>query len=96
MSYPRHVNEDSYTLLNLPGIESALARVEEELRIAVKADEPLLTKLSRHLIDAGGKRIRPSLAIASFALVKQSPATQRLLGWTWFGGALRQGANAPS
>ena len=73
MSYPRHVNEDSYTLLNLPGIESALARVEEELRIAVKADEPLLTKLSRHLIDAGGKRIRPSLAIASSQILEDKP-----------------------
>ena len=72
MSYPQHVDDDSYTLLTLPGIKSALERVEEELRIAVKAEEPLLTKLSRHLIDAGGKRIRPSLAIASSQILENN------------------------
>ena len=75
MSYPQHVDDDSYTLLTLPGIKSALERVEEELRIAVKAEEPLLTKLSRHLIDAGGKRIRPSLAIASSQILENKPVT---------------------
>ena len=73
MPYPQHVDDDSYTLLTLPGIKSALERVEEELRIAVKAEEPLLTKLSRHLIDAGGKRIRPSLAIASSQILENKP-----------------------
>jgi len=72
MPYPQHVDDDSYTLLTLPGIKSALERVEEELRIAVKAEEPLLTKLSRHLIDAGGKRIRPSLAIASSQILENN------------------------
>ena len=75
MPYPQHVDDDSYTLLTLPGIKSALERVEEELRIAVKAEEPLLTKLSRHLIDAGGKRIRPSLAIASSQILENKPVT---------------------
>ena len=75
MPYPQHVDDDSYTLLTLPGIKSALERVEEELRIAVKAEEPLLTKLSRHLIDAGGKRIRPSLAIASSQILENNPVT---------------------
>ena len=74
MSYPQHV-EDQYTLLSLPGIKSALERVEDELRIAVKAKEPLLTELSRHLIDAGGKRIRPSLAIASSQILEDQPTT---------------------
>jgi heptaprenyl diphosphate synthase len=69
------VDDDPYTLLTLPGIKSALERVEEELRIAVKAEEPLLTKLSRHLIDAGGKRIRPSLAIASSQILEDKPVT---------------------
>ena len=72
MSYPQQVDEP-YTLLTLPGIKSALERVEDELRIAVKAEEPLLTKLSRHLIDAGGKRIRPSLTIASSQILENQP-----------------------
>ena len=54
-------------LLDLPGLEEDLARVEAELRKAVASEDPFLTEVARHLVDAGGKRIRPVLTAASAA-----------------------------
>src|SRR5262249_52161126 len=34
-------------------------RVEEDLRAAVAASDPMLAEVARHLVDAGGKRFRP-------------------------------------
>lgn len=42
-----------------------LARLEELLREAVEAEHEYLTEIARHLIDAGGKRVRPGFSIAS-------------------------------
>ncbi len=54
-------------LLNLPVLEGDLARLEEALRRSVIADDPFLTEVAGHLIGAGGKRLRPALALASAA-----------------------------
>ena len=54
-------------LLDLPGLEEDLARVEDELRKAVTSEDPFLTEVARHLVDAGGKRIRPALTAAAAA-----------------------------
>jgi heptaprenyl diphosphate synthase len=54
-----------WELLYLPGLEEGLARVEAELHQAVKCPEPLLSEVASHLVDAGGKRLRPALALAS-------------------------------
>jgi heptaprenyl diphosphate synthase len=54
-------------LLALPSMEADRARVEEELLAAVRTDEPRLTEMARHLIVAGGKRIRPLFAVAAGA-----------------------------
>lgn len=43
---------------------SALARVEECLRREVESDLPFMEEVASHLINAGGKRIRPGLVIA--------------------------------
>ena len=51
--------------LVLPSLEGDLARVEERLRVEVRCDLEFLSTVARHLIDAGGKRIRPALAIAA-------------------------------
>ena len=51
----------------------ALLRTEKGLRRAIDSDEPLMTDLSRHLIDAGGKRIRPGLTIASAQALAEHP-----------------------
>jgi len=42
-----------------------LARLEEHLRAAVVADDSYLTEIASHLIEAGGKRVRPGFSIAS-------------------------------
>ena len=44
-----------------------LARVEVALRDAVVADDALLTEIAGHLVGAGGKRLRPALAVAAGA-----------------------------
>ncbi len=52
-------------LLSLPGIEEDLLRLEPGLRRAVKSGDPFLDQVTAHLIDAGGKRLRPGLALAA-------------------------------
>lgn len=42
---------------------SDLVRVEELLREHIKGDYPLLVETSRHLVEAGGKRLRPLLVL---------------------------------
>jgi len=51
--------------LVLPSLSTDLAHVELRLRAEVCSDLDFLSTVARHLIDAGGKRIRPGLAIAS-------------------------------
>jgi heptaprenyl diphosphate synthase len=46
---------------------SQLERVEAALSAAVVTDDPYLTELASHLIRAGGKRLRPALAVAAGA-----------------------------
>ena len=53
----------------------ALARTEAELRAVVKSDEPFLTEVARHLIDAGGKRVRPALTVTAAQVLDSEPGT---------------------
>ena len=55
-----------------------LRRVEEELRRVVQSDEPFLTEVARHLIDAGGKRVRPALAITASQATTTEPGPASL------------------
>jgi heptaprenyl diphosphate synthase len=52
-------------LLSLPSMEDAVGRLELELRAAVVSGDEFLDRITTHLIDAGGKRLRPSLALAA-------------------------------
>jgi geranylgeranyl pyrophosphate synthase len=52
-------------LLSLPSLGGDLERVEEALRRSVKAADPFLTEVASHLINAGGKRLRPALALTA-------------------------------
>jgi heptaprenyl diphosphate synthase len=54
-------------LLHLPSMGEDLERVEVELRMAVSSEDPFLTTVAGHLIDAGGKRLRPALTLAAAA-----------------------------
>jgi heptaprenyl diphosphate synthase len=67
-------------LLSLPNVEDALARLEPLLRESVQSGDPFLDQVTTHLINAGGKRLRPALALAA-ATSPGQPATQEdLLG----------------
>ncbi len=52
-------------LLSLPHIDADMARLEPLLGDSVKSGDRFLDEVTTHLIKAGGKRLRPSLAIAS-------------------------------
>ncbi len=52
-------------VLALPSLSADLERVEERLRAELQCDLDFLSTVARHLIHAGGKRIRPGLAIAA-------------------------------
>ena len=54
-------------LLHLPHLEDDLGRVEAELLTSVSSEDPFLTEVASHLIKAGGKRLRPALALAAAA-----------------------------
>ncbi|HTN80416.1 MAG TPA: polyprenyl synthetase family protein [Acidimicrobiales bacterium] len=56
-------------LLTLPSMGADLGRVEQALRSSVVTDDAFLTEVASHLILAGGKRLRPALAIAVAAAV---------------------------
>jgi heptaprenyl diphosphate synthase len=59
-------------LLELPHLGDDLSRLESRLRTAVTSEDPFLTEVARHLVDAGGKRIRPVLALAAAAAGRES------------------------
>ncbi|GAA1655336.1 polyprenyl synthetase family protein [Fodinicola feengrottensis] len=46
-------------------IKTGLDAVEERLREAVRAADPLVNEAAAHLLDAGGKRFRPLLVLAA-------------------------------
>ncbi|MGH9121826.1 MAG: polyprenyl synthetase family protein [Acidimicrobiales bacterium] len=65
-------------LLQLPTLEADLARVETALRQAVEAGDPFLTSVASHLIPAGGKRLRPALAVC-VGSVAAAPVTDDVI-----------------
>ena len=66
------------SLLDLPGLGADLERVEKELRRSVQADDAFLTEVASHLLDAGGKRLRPALALAAGHL-RTTPVDQDVI-----------------
>ena len=63
----------------LPIREEDLARLELCLRDSVLGDDAFLNEVASHLIRAGGKRLRPSLAIAASYLQNEDVTTEILL-----------------
>jgi heptaprenyl diphosphate synthase len=49
----------------MPGMDADRARIERAMRAAVVTSDPYLTEIASHLIVAGGKRLRPVLAIVA-------------------------------
>jgi heptaprenyl diphosphate synthase len=58
------------SLLNLPQLEENLNRVENALLGSVNSEDPFLTEVAGHLVRAGGKRLRPALAVAAAGTVQ--------------------------
>lgn len=52
----------------LAALEQGLERVEQQLVVAVSNTDPIAKVTARHLIDAGGKRIRPTLVLLTAQL----------------------------
>ena len=84
------VGEGSPTLIAVPSsgpltteplIIADLARVETALRASVEAEDPFLTEVVSHLMNAGGKRGRPLFAVAAAAcaLPELAPATDDVI-----------------
>jgi heptaprenyl diphosphate synthase len=65
---------DTAPLLSLPSLPDDLVRLEPELRDAVSSGDQFLDQVTTHLIAAGGKRLRPCLALAA-ATGGRRPAT---------------------
>lgn len=45
------------------GVDKELSLVEDRIQQAIQSDESLLTDIARYVIGAGGKRVRPTVAI---------------------------------
>lgn len=63
---------------SLPGLDEHLARVEVALRESVGSEDALLADIAGHLIEAGGKRLRPTLTVMS-ALATGAEVTDDLV-----------------
>ncbi len=57
-------------LLQLEVLRTDMRRVEDELRAAVRAEDPFLTEVASHLIVAGGKRVRPAFSLVAAATAR--------------------------
>ncbi|HWD25084.1 MAG TPA: polyprenyl synthetase family protein [Acidimicrobiales bacterium] len=60
--------------------DTEMDRLELELRNAVIRDDALLDEISTHLIAAGGKRLRPALALAAAGVSGEGASRATLLG----------------
>ncbi len=71
---------DTASLLSLPFLQDDLARLEPELRDAVGSGDRFLDEVTTHLIAAGGKRLRPCLALASATGGRRPGTAEDLVG----------------
>ncbi len=67
-------------LLALPHLSEDLARLEPLLRDSVSSGDRFLDQVTTHLIDAGGKRLRPGLALAAATGGRRAASADDLQG----------------
>ena len=72
------VNAPDLFLLPVP--EEEFGRLEECLLAMVSQEDPFIDEVASHLVKAGGKRLRPALAIAAASLSGRVASEQTLLG----------------
>jgi heptaprenyl diphosphate synthase len=66
--------------LGLPRLQEGLQRLEPLLTASVVAGDSFLDEVTTHLIAAGGKRLRPLLALATATAGQREPTEEDLLG----------------
>lgn len=66
-------------LLSLPELRTELERVDDALIRSVSSENPFLTEVAAHLISAGGKRLRPTLAIATALTASEGPVDELVI-----------------
>ncbi len=64
--------------VKVPGED--LEKIEAELRLSVETSDPVLSEVATHLIEAGGKRIRPILALAAARAVGEDSTIEVVRG----------------
>jgi len=64
MTFPRSAVADADPALAAQ-VQAGLQAVEQRLREVVRSSHPLLSRAGEHLVQAGGKRFRPLLALVS-------------------------------
>lgn len=64
----------------LPVQQEELLRLEECLRAVVRQEDPFIDEVAGHLVNAGGKRLRPALTLASASLSGEAATESVLLG----------------
>lgn len=67
-------------LFTLAVPETEMDRLETQLRAVVVRGDPFLDEIATHLIDAGGKRLRPALTVAAASLSGRPASEATLLG----------------
>src|SRR5687767_3214064 len=60
-------------------MEGQLERIERALRESVVSDDPYLTEIASHLIGAGGKRLRPVLAVTAGAYASRGEVSHEVV-----------------
>src|SRR3989337_2659715 len=48
------------------GVHKELAEVERRIKESVRSGEPLLSEIASYVIESGGKRLRPTVALLAF------------------------------
>ena len=60
------------------GVREELVEVENRIRESIRSDEPLLTEIASYVIEGGGKRLRPTVALLAFKAAGGKDPTQMI------------------
>ena len=62
-------------------IKDELRLVDEEIARSVQSRQPLLTEIAMHVVNSGGKRLRPGVSLLSFRSVWEARTSTRSSSW---------------
>jgi octaprenyl-diphosphate synthase len=77
-AHERRTTYGSASAVALELIAGDLARVEDKMARLLVSREPLLSEVARHLIQGGGKRVRPAVALLVFKACGGSDVTDMI------------------